>query len=1131
MNTASFWVVFLVLWISLWGALHVLSNIFYRFIDLQGVKNWLKQQVPLRFLKPRCQEIIIQTALKPLLAFIVVLIPASSLVDSSNKFCFPETPPFLSLAESGQDWLDFRSRELTFVGRSQELKELDNFLNSKTRFSWWWLNGGAGTGKSRLALEWILLHSSLPIPCLGRGYDTGFFHDVGEEAYWRVWQPRRPTIIVIDDASEHSDRILNLLSNLGQRSKDLAYPVRILLVERTIPENLKQLDEKVSYSEHQYRKAPLKLSPFDSGDLEKLAREVASFRNRRLTWTDNVKKQILKISQGQPLFMIWAIDSFLENNGVIAWDKWEDLVREQATRTREKLLQAGLPELCVPLVAMATLTRHLDWETGQLFISDPACQNKRLFDQLFGQDTTRAIPAIEPDLLGEYFLLEEFRNLNHPRRKLFLDIAWEASPKQVAETLYKIGLDFNNQFRSSGIDRLPANSNQLAWWGRVRVWLLSRENLPTTDIRHYWMELSELAQNHPTDILVNRAAATGAAWGIRNFGNLQLLDDVQSVQKTLESIASRFGEDPGIQAGLSMGLAHAVGPYGRGKRFGEMKIAFEALESTALRFPNEAEIQTMLAMGTVNAITQYVKSPYSNEIPRMFEQIKSLSHRLSVNSSVQLLALFSAAHAIEAFGDIQSWGELENALSFARTIAERFRVNSQFQLGLATAASNAIYNYGKKQPVDKLLLPLDMLKDIGSRFAHDLPIQQIVSKGLVDAIVAYDNAAAEDKVADLFSRLRDISFRFPKDSEIQLYMSNAALDAIKFDAQEQDTARIEGIFKVVSTIGETFPEHIGIQLNLCRLTVNVLTYYVARKQLDKVEKYLDVLRTRTVKFHSNTKFQVVLASALPGAIQAYGQNNQLGPMEQILHSLREMAIKFSGEIMIQRMLAGGLSKSVWFYRVGGESVKMSRLLEELEAKSNQFPIDDEIAGWWALALNQSIYAADKNAEQSYFKLRSLSIRFSENEKVQAAFIGGMGNRMKSLYLNQDKRILQELEPNLVDALEIADRFQTNPDIQLVVAKVTSIAAAVYASRRAIDKMEAVIRTLDGIAARFPDSPEIQSDFAIAGANAVEVLLSARKRDDAEKLLKALKLVAERFPNNREIQKALERAQKSFMRGL
>ncbi len=200
MSTVSAWALGLVLWLILWGVIHALSNIF----NPKAIIKWLTECAWLSFFQPKYQKVIkrfIETGWKPLFAFAIVSILAYPVVLPTDRFCFPESPTFLSLPDRGQDWLDFRSRKLSFVGRSQELEELERFLNAETQFSWWWLNGAAGTGKSRLALEWILSHSSSHIPCLAHGYDTGLFRDVGGEDYWRSWQPRRPTVIVIDDAA------------------------------------------------------------------------------------------------------------------------------------------------------------------------------------------------------------------------------------------------------------------------------------------------------------------------------------------------------------------------------------------------------------------------------------------------------------------------------------------------------------------------------------------------------------------------------------------------------------------------------------------------------------------------------------------------------------------------------------------------------------------------------------------------------------------------------------------------------------------------------------------------------------------------------------------------------------------
>lgn len=1120
MDKVTFWIFALILW----GVIHLCS----RFIALEKVKSHLAEQPPLKFLKTEYQNIVLRVLWQPLFAIVIVYALPDRFIDSSNKLCLTESPPFLSLPQPGQDWLDFRSRKLTFVGRSHELAELESFLTSEHNFSWWWLNGAAGTGKSRLALEWIVSHSSWYKPCLPQGYDIGFFSDVGKEDYWRTWQPRRTTVVVIDDAAEHTSKILILLRDLGQRAKELNYPVRVLLVERAIPEDLKQLDEKILYSENRYRQDSLKLSALGAGDLEKLASEVALLRGRSLNWTDSQKKQILKISQGQPLFMIVAADNLLENNGVFSWKGSEDILKEQTARTRAKLLQAGLPETCVPLVAMASLTRRLSWDRARLFVLDPACENKRLFDRLYGQDTTRYIPALEPDLLGEYFVLEEFANLTEPRQRLFLEAAWEAYPKEVADTLYKIGSDFKDQFITSGIDRMPTKSDQLVWWAKIRVWLLSKENLAEGDIRRYWAQLRQLTQGHDADIPVHRAVVYGGAWAIRNFGNLQMLDDVHEVQKQLEAIAVKFEKEPTIHGGLSMGLAHAAGRYGKGNRYIEMKRTIEKLQLIAQSFSSEVEIQTMLALGVTNVIDDYDRSPYSEEVPRLFKVVKGLEQQFSENATIQYLTLYSITSAINTFARSRSWNDVESSLTLARNIAERFKDNPGFQLGLAIVAENTLNNYGKSKILEKIVAPLDTLKEIGTRYTFNQAIQEVVSRGLHNAIASYQDTTYADRLLPLFAHLREISDRFQKNSEIQFYMSNSALTAIHVHIERHEGEKVEELYRYVIQRGDTFGEHVGIQLSLCTLTMNKMNYYVDRKELEKLEPHLEIIRAKAKKFASHPRFQEILASAIVTALQAYGNNHQVEPMRLNLDSLREIAESLPSEIRVQQFLAMGLSKAAWFYRGRADIERMNRAREELQSKVKLFPNDNEISNWWALVLTQSVQGADQNAEDSYSKLKLLSFRFPEEWIVQMAYIGAMANRMKTQYLAKDKHLSQEFESNLASAIEVGGRFPAKREVQGPVVKVAAISAGIYSARRATDKMKNTIRIMGEISTRFPDALEIQSDFAITNLNAIKPLLSLGKRTDAEEYLKTIQLIAKRFSKDKEIQNYLYEANALFL---
>lgn len=77
-------------------------------------------------------------------------------------------------AESPGAILSFASTQLARVGRIKELAELDDFLGSDQRFTWWLWTGSAGAGKSRLAVE-LCRHAA------AAGWDAGFLREPGQE--------------------------------------------------------------------------------------------------------------------------------------------------------------------------------------------------------------------------------------------------------------------------------------------------------------------------------------------------------------------------------------------------------------------------------------------------------------------------------------------------------------------------------------------------------------------------------------------------------------------------------------------------------------------------------------------------------------------------------------------------------------------------------------------------------------------------------------------------------------------------------------------------------------------------------------------------------------------------------------
>jgi hypothetical protein len=121
----------------------------------------------------------------------------------------------------------FRAQRVPFLGRDDEFQRLQEFLESTYPLTWWIVTGSGGLGKSRLALELCKRYAS--------SWHTGFLLlNHGFESYWHEWQPKQPTLIIVDYIISRVEDIHNILVMLLSRTIPLNWPVRLLLLEREI---------------------------------------------------------------------------------------------------------------------------------------------------------------------------------------------------------------------------------------------------------------------------------------------------------------------------------------------------------------------------------------------------------------------------------------------------------------------------------------------------------------------------------------------------------------------------------------------------------------------------------------------------------------------------------------------------------------------------------------------------------------------------------------------------------------------------------------------------------------------------------------------------------------------------------
>lgn len=118
----------------------------------------------------------------------------------------------------------FANQYLKYCGRATELSQIENFAEAEKQFSWWAVTGQAGSGKSRLAFEFI--RRTEP------NYFRFFLNISADIQSAAAFQPFNNTFVVCDYIKGNEARIAQLIMALTDVFKQTNYKLRILFLER-----------------------------------------------------------------------------------------------------------------------------------------------------------------------------------------------------------------------------------------------------------------------------------------------------------------------------------------------------------------------------------------------------------------------------------------------------------------------------------------------------------------------------------------------------------------------------------------------------------------------------------------------------------------------------------------------------------------------------------------------------------------------------------------------------------------------------------------------------------------------------------------------------------------------------------
>jgi tetratricopeptide (TPR) repeat protein/DNA replication protein DnaC len=505
-----------------------------------------------------------------------------------------------------------------FLERAADQEFLRRFLtsggsNDVTRqFRWALLTGPAGAGKTRLAINFLDDAET-------QGFRVGFLDvDNLKQFDGSGWRPNRPTFLVIDYAAESPDPVARMLKGLIATVCKIGfeYPVRVLLLEREATgdwfKTIAPMDSKGAgvrgfcYRENEER-WDYPLTPLSSDALLAIMR--GRLREGGTDLSDELLLDILKRidppvdgddqqSTPRPLFaaaaalkiadMMESGDgtsaviselalSKLQRKDVLAWiigrERTHFWIDGNALDRRTEKQQLWFHEnlLVVTTIALDIPRQKYDDEcpdASREYLPSRLTLDVDRFRRMTDSDPITSFKRLEPDILGEFFVLERLKSLPPRERQSLVDAGLSLGGDGSVVFLIRCAMDFREDWRNLGFLKPSIRGPAMKTFAQVAVGLsyllYVGEFDDFDDVAAVISDAQDLADRHADPVLREHVALALVNKGL-SLGTLERYDEEIAVY---DDIVSRYGpaSEPPLREPVAMALVNkglSLGALGR----------------------------------------------------------------------------------------------------------------------------------------------------------------------------------------------------------------------------------------------------------------------------------------------------------------------------------------------------------------------------------------------------------------------------------------------------------------------------------------------------------------------------------------------------------------------------------------
>jgi hypothetical protein len=664
----------------------------------------------------------------------------------------------------------YTNRYIECLGREAEHISLENFSHTEktNNIAWLWIKGPGGMGKSRLALEFCL--------AMQADWHTGFLDMDANAPDWTRWQPKLPTLLVIDYATTHPDKLGKILRGLCNRSPErhLRRPVRLLLLDRD--QRKEELQKAIGTGKdaqgiEDARLHDLELSaPADPWPV------IAAFLtqaqpNTPLPDKASTLESLKRIDPAQrPLFAMLLADAITQGLAPDHLDR-KSLLSYVLKRERDKYWQPGADKCNVPLktaeryLALATVVNGLPREEVPKLQLDPWNGDiyAPLLHTLSSYNTrTETLAPLAPDLLGECHVLEHFEKAPNSELKQTLTQAFDHWPGETFTFFDRVAQDFADaELLSRALQIKPQTRlGRLVWAG----WIVNLTNRTTNTqaerARLALQALTQLAARHSDQPEIRLELAKAAVNMINGLAPTEP-EDAKALFKQLKQLAAHHSDQPEIRLALAQAafnMIHDLAPT----EPGYAKALFKQLKQLAARHSDQPEIRLELAKAAFNMISHLAPTE-PGYAKALFKQLEQLAAHHSDQPEIQLALAKAAFNMIHDLAPTEP-GYAKALFEQLKQLAARDSDQPEIRLRLAKAAFNMIHDLAPTEPGYAKAL-FEQLKQLAARDSDQPEIRLRLAKAAFNMILRL-GPSDPDYAIQTFKGLQTLVQTHPDEAEL-----------------------------------------------------------------------------------------------------------------------------------------------------------------------------------------------------------------------------------------------------------------------------------------------------------------------------------------------------------------------------